>query len=106
MDDRKKKILTATGVAVATAATAGLAVAAVRRMRKKDVEGRVALSVRPADEGWEVRTAEDAVASRHGTKKEAVAAGRELARSHRPSRLTIHGMDGSVLRSHDYDPEE
>lgn len=99
MAGRTKKILTAAGIA---AATTGLAVVV-----KKKAGGKAAAVYRvaPTDDGWEVRgEGAERAASRHGTKKEAVAAGRDLARSKAPSRLVIHGTDGKVQRSHDYDP--
>lgn len=102
MEDRTKKILTAAGVA---AATAGIAVAATRRARH-DGEPLV-YHVRSAAEGWAVeRDGSDRATSLHATKKEAVSAARDLARSRAPSRLIIHGVDGSELRSHEYEVAE
>ncbi len=97
MADTKKII----AGAVAAAATAGLVAAAAKRMLGNDAG---VYYVIPAEEGWAVKS-ENAkrVASRHETKKPAVAAGRELARANRPSRLVIHKQDGEIQRVHDYD---
>ena len=105
MDDRVKKIVTAAGVA---AATAGIAVAATRgKARKGEEEGADGVAVYhvlPRGEGWALEgEGAERAASRHDTKKEAVARGRELARSAAPSRLVIHGADGKIQRSHGYE---
>ena len=100
MEKKTKTLLTAAGVA---AATAGVAVAATLKARKDG--GPRVYHVLPATEGWAVRL-EDAEreTSRHPTKKAAVEAARELARNRAPSRLVIHGADGAAQRSHDYEP--
>jgi hypothetical protein len=43
----------------------------------------------------------------HATKMEAIAAGRELAKNNKPSKLMIHKMDGSFEKEYTYgsDPE-
>jgi hypothetical protein len=43
----------------------------------------------------------------HTTKKEAIAAGRKLAKSHVPGQLVIHKRDGSIETEYTYgnDPE-
>jgi hypothetical protein len=113
-----KKILAATaGVAAVT----GLAIAA--RKKRKDgpagesgggtvrsgsssvASGPRVYHVVPAADGWAVEV-EGAVRpdSRHGTKREAVDAARDAARGAAPSRLVIHGTDGTVQRRHAYEP--
>jgi hypothetical protein len=43
----------------------------------------------------------------HATKKEAITAGRKLAKNHVPSQLVIHKRDGSIETEYTYgdDPE-
>ena len=43
--------------------------------------------------------------SHHGTKKEALTAGRELAHSKVPSQLVVHKSDGTIQESWTYDSE-
>ena len=58
----------------------------------------------PRDEGWAVEKAGAQQASSvHGTKKEALHAGRQLARQHAPSRLVIHRADGSEQETVTYE---
>lgn len=88
------------GVAAAAATTGIAAVAAKKLMAPKSV-----FHVSSDGDGWAVTSEGGGRAvSRHGTKKEAVAAARELAHGESPSRLVIHRSDGSVQRSHDYRP--
>lgn len=93
-----KKIIA--GVAVA-AATTGLAALASTKIKTHGVVYHVAAD----GEEWTVKAegAKRAV-SRHGTKKDAVGAARELANASRPSRLVIHKLDGEVQRTHEYQP--
>lgn len=44
--------------------------------------------------------------SAHGTKEEAIQAGRELAQKQQPSRLIIHRLDGSVQTKHAYGADQ
>ena len=70
------------------------------------VEARV-LHVVPGDEGWTVTIeGEDDPVSVHDTKKEAVSAGRETAKSHAPSELIVHKQDRSVQETFSYDEED
>jgi poly(hydroxyalkanoate) granule-associated protein len=70
------------------------------------VEARV-LHVVPDDDGWTVTIeGEDEPVSTHDTKKEAVSAGRETAKSHAPSELIVHKQDRSVQESFAYDEED
>lgn len=58
----------------------------------------------PTEEGWAVqREGVARASSRHGKKAEAVAAARELAKNHTPSRLVIHKQDGSVQTETTYE---
>lgn len=67
------------------------------------VEERV-LHVAPSDEGWTLTIeGEDGAVSTHDTKKEAVSAGREEAKSHVPSQLVVHKQDRSVQETFSYD---
>jgi hypothetical protein len=56
-----------------------------------------------AEAGWEVR-AEGArrASSVHRTKAEAQAAGKEMARSHRPSQLLVYKQNGTVQTEQTY----
>jgi len=65
-----------------------------RAVRRKGELKTYVVSPR-AEAGWEVR-AEGArrASSVHRTKAEAQAAGKELARSHRPSQLLVYKKDG------------
>lgn len=96
--ENKTKIIA--GVAAA-AATTGIAAFAA----KKRTAAAVVYHVTPDGDGWSVQGegAKGAV-SRHPTKKEAVSAAREVAQASAPSRLVIHRQDGSIQRSHEYDP--
>lgn len=96
--ENKTKIIA--GVAAA-AATTGLAALAA----KKKTAPAVVYHVTPDGDGWSVKGegAKNAV-SRHSTKKEGVSAAREIAQANAPSRLVIHRQDGSIQRSHEYDP--
>ena len=56
------------------------------------------------DEGWAIKQEgyEEAV-SAHGTKNEALEAGRMLAQQTVPSRLVVHKQDGTIQTSYSYD---
>lgn len=55
---------------------------------------------------WQVKSGgEKRAASTHGTKKEALAAARQLAQDHAPSRLVVHRKDGKVQSSRGYEPQ-
>ncbi len=63
--------------------------------------------VAPHDDGWAVtREGAEQASSVHGTKKEALAAGRDLARSQAPSELIVHKMDRSVQETFAYGEED
>lgn len=56
------------------------------------------------EEGWAVQqTGADRASSLHANKREAVSAGRELAKNHAPSLLVIQRQDGSVQDRVSYD---
>lgn len=58
----------------------------------------------PRDGGWAVeREGKSRAASRHDTKANALAAGRELARSNAPSDLVVHRQDGTVQNQFSYE---
>lgn len=85
----------------AAAAATGLAAAAARHMMKPNVVYHVAAD---GDEWTLMADGAKRAASRHATKKDAIAAGRELANAKKPSRLVIHKSDGTVQRTHEYVP--
>ena len=63
--------------------------------------------VAPHEKGWAVqREGAQRATSVHETKKEAVSAAREEAKSHMPSRLIVHKQDRSVQETFTYDEEE
>lgn len=65
---------------------------------------RVAYNVVPHDDGWAVqKEGVDRAASVHGTKTEAVEAGRSLAKEHAPARLVVHKQDGTIQDTFSYD---
>lgn len=60
--------------------------------------------VAPREEGWAVeREGARQASSVHATKKEALAAGRKLAKANAPSRLVTLRADGSEQNTSDYD---
>lgn len=72
----------------------------ISRRRLHDDDARY--HVLPSDDGWDVRREGAEQAHRHcGTKKAALAAGREVARNQHGS-LVIHLADGRVQREHSY----
>jgi poly(hydroxyalkanoate) granule-associated protein len=65
------------------------------------------LHVVPGEDGWTVTVeGEDDPVSVHDTKKEAVAAGRDVAKDHAPSRLIVHKQDRSVQETFSYTEED
>lgn len=63
--------------------------------------------VTPSEDGWAViREGAERATSVHATKKEAVSAGRETAKSHAPSELIVHKQDRSVQETFSYDEED
>jgi len=61
----------------------------------------------PHDDGWAVREeGADRATSVHTTKKEALSAGRDEAKSHVPSQLIVHKQDRSVQESYSYTEED
>ncbi len=74
--------------------------------QKKAVEAQV-LHVTPGDEGWTVMIeGEEEPVSTHDTKKEAVSAGRGVAKEHVPSRLIVHKQDRSVQETVSYSEDD
>lgn len=70
------------------------------------VEERI-LHVVPADDAWTVTIEGDAdPEDTYDTKKEAVRAGREVAKTHAPSQLIVHKQDRSVQETYSYDEED
>lgn len=60
----------------------------------------------PHDDGWAVRKeGAERATSVHGTKKEALSAGRETAKKHLPSALIVHKQDRSVQETFTYEEE-
>lgn len=93
---------------VAAAGVAGIAgIAAALHYLRRDSKGRAKLHVIAKDSEWHI-TAEgkDEPLDRFSTKEEAVDAARDAAQQAAPSDLVIHRLDGTVMRSHSYDPEE
>ena len=93
----KKKIAAAAG-----AALAGAAWFARSRRTGNGAGNGLTLHVLPEEEGWVVKKEGSDEAKTFGTKKKAIAAGREQAASSAPSNLVIHRRDGSVELSHAY----
>lgn len=60
----------------------------------------------PHEEGWAVeKEGGSRATSVHGTKAEAVSAGRDLAKSAAPGRLVLHRQDGTIQDTYSYDDE-
>ena len=95
-----KIIATAAGVAAATAA----GVVAVRKLMGNGAARPLEVfHVLPTDDGWSVKAeAAERASSTHTTKKEALEAARGLVKSHEPSQLIIHRLDGTVQDAHVY----
>lgn len=93
------------GVAAAGMAGAAGIAAAVRYLRR-DGKGRARIHVTANGSEWLISAdGQDEPLQVFRTKEEAVDAGREAALAAAPSELVIHRLDGSVMRSHSYDPE-
>lgn len=61
----------------------------------------------PHNDGWAVeKEGAQRATSVHETKKDAVAAGRELANGHKPSALVVHKQDRSVQETFTYEEDE
>ena len=96
------KVAAATAAAAGVAAATAAGVAAVKAIRRRRGADSV-YHVEPKGEDWQVRKeGAERASGVYGTKKEAIAAGRGLAQKNEPSRLVIHGGDGSVQRKHSY----
>jgi poly(hydroxyalkanoate) granule-associated protein len=66
--------------------------------------GGTVYHVAPGEEGWAVqREGTSRATSRHGTKADALSAGRELAKQHAPSRLVVYRQDGTVQNEFTYE---
>jgi poly(hydroxyalkanoate) granule-associated protein len=75
--------------------------------QEQDAVGEVVYHVSPHDEGWAViREGAERATKLFGTKKEAVSAGRDIAKNHIPSQLVVHKQDRSVQESFTYEEEE
>jgi uncharacterized protein YdaT len=64
--------------------------------------------VAPKDEQWEVKAEGAQRATKlTDTKKEALAAAKDLAKNQKPSQVVIHRTDGTIQTEHTYedDPE-
>ncbi|PEN11080.1 polyhydroxyalkanoate granule-associated protein PhaF [Longibacter salinarum] len=73
----------------------------------QDAEGEVVYHVSPHEEGWAViREGAERATKLFGTKKEAVSAGRDIAKRHIPSQLVVHKQDRSVQESFSYAEED
>lgn len=96
-----KVIAGAAGLAAAAAATAG---AVLYKKKGGSGDGRAVFHVKPEGDGWVVKgDGAERASSTHGTKKEALAAGRELAHQRVPSQLVVHKSDGKVQETWSYD---
>lgn len=99
------KVAAATAAAAGVAAATAAGLAAVKAIRRKRADARV-YHVEPKGEDWQVRKeGNERASSVHATKKEAISVGRATAQKNEPSRLVIHGGDGSVQRDHAYGEE-
>ena len=83
------------------------AVGAMMVTQVQDAEGEAVYHVSPHEEGWAViREGAERATKLFGTKKEAVSAGRDIAKKHIPSQLVVHKQDRSVQESFSYDEED
>ena len=70
----------------------------------EDATGVAVYAVAKHADGWAVqRAGNERATSVHGTKKDALSAARETARSQAPSRLVVHKADGSVADEMKYE---
>lgn len=106
-DKGKGKAMIAAGLVAAAGVAAGVAAArASRSALKPPRPGETVIHVEHDGQRWRVRfEGTSTPSSVHANKKEATTTGREAARSHAPSRLVIHSLEGKVLDSHDYPAE-
>lgn len=83
------------------------ALSAVLEARKREAETAASAAVYHVashEKGWAVqREGTERASSVHETKKEALEAGREAARTHAPSRLVVHKQDGTVQETYTYE---
>lgn len=94
--EKKTKVLGAAGAVAAAAVGVGVAVS-----RRKGAPETY--RIKPTDAGWEVvKEGADRASSTHGTKKEALSAGRKLAGGRAPSSLVLHYADGREQKRIDY----
>lgn len=102
-----KKTSKAKVAGVAAAGVAGIAgLAAALHYLRRDSEGRATLHVVANESEWHITAdGQEEPLHRFPTKEEAVDAAREAAQEAAPSELVIHRLDGSVMRSHSYEPE-
>lgn len=95
--EKKTKVLGAAGAVAAAAVGVGVAVS-----RRKSGPPEV-YRVKPTDDGWAVlKEGAERASSTHGTKKEALSAGRKLAGGRAPSSLVLHYADGREQKRIDY----
>lgn len=103
----KGKVLAgAAGLAAAAAATTGAVL--YNRKSKGGATGgsRTVYHVQPDGDGWVVKgEGAERASSTHGTKKEALAAGRELAHKRIPSQLVVHKSNGKIQEAWSYDEQ-
>ena len=93
-------------VGVAVAGVAGMAgiVAAVQHLRKGS-NGTATLHVRTRGDEWILAAdGREEPLEAFRTKEEAVDAARKAAAEAAPSELVIHRLDGSVMKTHHYEP--
>lgn len=82
------------------------ALSAMLDAQREDVK-TVVYHVTPRDDGWAVmREGNEKATSVHETKKEALSAARETAKSHLPSQLIVHKQDRSVQDTYSYDEDD
>ena len=88
-------------------AAAGAAAAAAGIAYKAFSTDTTVYEVKTHGDGWQVvKSGSDRASSVHDTKKEAVAAARDLAAKKAPSELRIYKTDGDLEDSHSYDVDE
>lgn len=102
-----EKASTAKVAGVTAAGVAGVAgIAAAVRYLRRDAKGRARIHVMANESEWMISAdGKEEPIETFRTKEEAVDAGRDAAQAAAPSKLVIHRLDGSVMRSHSYDPE-
>lgn len=100
-----RRVLAVAGAMAAAGAVAGMAAALASRSSARSPRAAPRVyHVQHDGERWEVRSeGASTPETTHGSKREATVAGRKLARATAPSRMVIHGLDGNVLDTHDYE---